>query len=336
MEKETINFEQKSIENKRPEYLSKNDKLAEKILEDIANIEKQENNGEELGELSKNDKKAEQICSVIEDSTDFYEQKKLLQELWGIYDKAREPLQKTVYQKNKDLVRNLSELIDNLSSRKKEEYEKEIKKIVVKPKKGIKDMQEINKNLWHILRKVRKDLISAPKKEKGKKELRMKIKNVYNDILKIISKNFKVEALKQRANDINEKLNQNINIKDLEDILSEMVLIRSDIREIIGAVEPEKAKKAKNNIKKREMPSINKKEEEEKPKITEPKKSDKKEKTWILKLSEEPIEQEKIEKLYKKILELARNVNIYKGIGEEALRKIAENKTIELYNKYNK
>ncbi|NCF75301.1 MAG: hypothetical protein GWO87_02330, partial [Xanthomonadaceae bacterium] len=213
------------------------------------------NSGEEPDELNEDDKKAEQICTAIENSVDFSEKKKLFQELWDVYDKVRKPLQKTSYQESKDLIRNLSELINDLNNSKKIKYKKRIERIVAKPKKGIEEMQKTNKELWRILRQARNDLIAVPdlKKEKGKKELWVKIKNVHNDILNIISKDFKVKALKQRANNINEKLNKDINIKDLEDILSEMVLIRSDINEIISKP---KYKKEKEKEKKEESGKV--------------------------------------------------------------------------------
>ena len=59
-----------------------------------------------------------------------------------------------------------------------------------------------------------------------------------------------------------------------------------------------------------------------------------KENVWVMELSENQAEQERINKLFKYILERARKVDIYDGIGEKALRQIAINQTKESYNKH--
>ncbi|MEK7075184.1 MAG: hypothetical protein AAB948_00080, partial [Patescibacteria group bacterium] len=55
---------------------------------------------------------------------------------------------------------------------------------------------------------------------------------------------------------------------------------------------------------------------------------------WIMKLSENIEEQEKIKALFGRILEMARKVDAYQGLPEESLKTIAVNKTKENFIKY--
>lgn len=59
-----------------------------------------------------------------------------------------------------------------------------------------------------------------------------------------------------------------------------------------------------------------------------------KENAWVMELSENQAEQEKIKKLFEYSLKRAHRVDIYESIGDKALKQIAINQTKELYNKY--